>query len=61
MRTPPEPAGGRHVLFEQFWIERGPVPLPAGGREVDASGRQFVATASVRQHLCNLARAVLLR
>lgn len=60
-RTPPEPQGNLHVLFEQFWLERGREALPAGGREVDGSGRRFVATASVRQHLCNLARAVLIR
>lgn len=51
----------RHTLVEQFWLELGPLPLPTGGRDVDASGRRFVATSSVEQHLVNLARAVLIR
>ncbi len=49
------------MLFEHFWIQRGPQDLPAMGREDDGGQRRFVATASVRQHLCNLARAVLVR
>ena len=61
LHTPPEPAGGNHVLFEHFWLERGPVPLPEAGQDLDAGKRPFVQTASVRQHLCNLARAVLIR
>ncbi|KAG1662050.1 hypothetical protein FOA52_005297, partial [Chlamydomonas sp. UWO 241] len=66
LRPPPAPPGAdaphpSHVLFEHFWLEAGPVPLPAGGKDVDASGRQFVATSSVQQHLVNLARAVLIR
>ncbi|EFJ44763.1 hypothetical protein VOLCADRAFT_121252, partial [Volvox carteri f. nagariensis] len=61
LRAPPEPAGGTHVLFEAFWLERGPLELPRGGREDDGSGRRFVMTPSVRQHLTNLARAALIR
>ncbi|MEW5309894.1 MAG: hypothetical protein WDW38_001740 [Sanguina aurantia] len=61
MRTPPAPPGETHVLFEHFWLERGPLPLPEGGRDADGGGRKFVATPSVSQHLCNLARAVLIR
>ncbi|KAG2499138.1 hypothetical protein HYH03_002721 [Edaphochlamys debaryana] len=61
LRAPPEPQGGSHTLFEAFWLERGPLELPAGGREEDGSGRKFVMTPSVRQHLTNLARAVLIR
>ncbi len=60
-RTPPAPPGGSHVLFEQFWLERGPLPLPELGTEDDGSRRRFVLTPSVRQHLCNIARAVLIR
>ena len=66
--VPPPGCGGdsnpltaSHVLFEHFWLEAGPEPLPAAGRDVDAGGRQFVATPSVHQHLVNLARAVLIR
>jgi midasin len=62
MRAPPAPAAGdTHVLFEHFWLERGPLPLPEMGRDDDGSARKFVATPSVRRHLANLARAVLLR
>ncbi|KXZ56433.1 hypothetical protein GPECTOR_1g386 [Gonium pectorale] len=61
LRAPPEPAGSTHVLFEAFWLERGPLELPGGGREEDGSGRRFVMTPSVRGHLTNLARAVLIR
>ena len=35
LRTPAEPPGGQHVLFEQFWIERGDQPLPEAGAEAD--------------------------
>ncbi|KAF6262490.1 hypothetical protein COO60DRAFT_1699221 [Scenedesmus sp. NREL 46B-D3] len=58
MRAPTSPGGG-HVLFEQFWLERGPLPLPALGADDDGSARRFVLTPSVRQQLCNLARCVL--
>lgn len=58
MRAPPCP-GDSHVLFEQFWLERGPLPLPALGAEDDGSARRFVLTPSVKQQLCNLARCVL--
>lgn len=27
-RAPVAPSGGNHVLFEQFWLEKGPTPLP---------------------------------
>jgi midasin len=57
-RTPPAPpsAGASHVLFEQYWVEAGPGPLP----EADAKD-DFVVTPSMRRHLATLARAVLLR
>eukprot|EP00798_Chlamydomonas_sp_ICE-L_P024873 gene24873-10534_t len=64
VRTPPQPPStgeSQHVLFEHFWLELGPVALPEGGRDVDSGGRQFIQTASVRQHLGNIARAVLTR
>lgn len=64
MRTPAEPPGGTHVLFERaFWLERGRLPLPTGGQEDDGggAGRKFVLTPSVRRQLNNLARAVLVR
>ncbi len=59
MRAPPCPGSDTHVLFEQFWLERGPLPLPALGTDDDGSQRRFVLTPSVRQQLCNLARCVL--
>jgi midasin len=57
-RAPPEPPGapGSHVLFEQYWVEAGPAPLP----DADAPDH-FVLTPSVRGHLATLARAALLR
>lgn len=61
MRPPPCPGQDSHVLFEQFWLERGPLPLPALGADDDGSARRFVLTPSVRQQLCNLARCVLAR
>jgi len=60
-RAPPAPAGETHVLFESFWLERGPLALPAGGKEDDGGSRRFVLTPSVRTHLANLARAALVR
>lgn len=61
LRTPPAPPGDTHVLFEHFWLEHGPLP-PADDTTETADGRRhFVATPSVRRHLANLARAVLLR
>ncbi len=35
--------------------------LQTGGRDADGGGRRFVMTGSVRGHLTNLARAVLIR
>ncbi|GFH15700.1 uncharacterized protein HaLaN_11977, partial [Haematococcus lacustris] len=61
MRTPAEPPGGQHVLFEHYWLERGPRPLPSAGREDDGAKRKFVLTPSVSRQLLNLARAVLVR
>jgi midasin len=60
-RAPPAPAGDTHVLFESFWLERGPLALPAGGAEDDGAARRFVLTPSVRKHLANLARAALVQ
>lgn len=61
LRTPPAPPGDTHVLFEHFWLERGPEPLPALGADDDGSQRRFVVTPSVQRQLSHLARAVLLR
>lgn len=44
-----------HVLFEQYWVECG--PFSAEHKEEGA----FVKTKTVRTHLRNIARAVLLR
>ena len=32
-RAPVAPAGQQHVLFEQFWLERGPFALPEHGTD----------------------------
>jgi hypothetical protein len=58
MRVPPAPAVGDHVRFEHFWLEAGPLERP--DPSIPASGR-FVQTPTVRQHLANLARAVMMR
>ncbi|KAL3144109.1 hypothetical protein ABBQ32_003899 [Trebouxia sp. C0010 RCD-2024] len=58
-RAPVAPSGGNHVLFEQFWLEKGPTPLP-DLPSADGQGGQFVMTASMKAHLHNLARAALL-
>lgn len=49
------------MLFEHFWLRKGPLPLPELGREDDGAARRFVLTPSVKRQLCNLARAVLVR
>ena len=56
LRPVAQPQGGRHVLFEHFWVEVGDLPLPE-----PSSAPQFVMTPSVRGHLRSLARAVLVR
>ena len=56
LRPVAQPGGGRHVLFEHFWVEVGDLPLPE-----PSSAPQFVMTPSVRGHLRSLARAVLVR
>ena len=56
LRPVAQPQGGRHVLFEHFWVEMGDLPLPE-----PSSAPQFVMTPSVRGHLRSLARAVLVR
>ena len=57
MRAPAQPAGGRHVLFDHFWVEAGDQPLP----DQDAAAKSFVVTPSVQAHLRSLARAALIR
>ena len=32
-RAPVAPAGQQHVLFEQFWLEKGPFDLPEQGTD----------------------------
>ena len=59
MRTPTRPAAGSHVLFEHFWVEAGPLPVPE--EDDQGPGRGFVMTPSVAAHLRNLARAALIR
>ena len=56
MKTPPNPpAGDTHVLLEHFWVEAGDLP------RVNPEEGKYVVTETVRGHLSNLARAVLLR
>eukprot|EP00850_Spirogloea_muscicola_P002909 SM000011S19087 [mRNA] locus=s11:783175:828718:+ [translate_table: standard] len=60
LRPPPQPSP-HHVLFEQFWVEGGDA-LELGPSETPAdSAGGYVLTESVREHLKNLARAVLVR
>lgn len=61
LMRPPACPGDSFVLFEQFWLERGPLPLPALGRADDGASRRFVLTPSVRGQLHNLARCILAR
>eukprot|EP00887_Chlorella_sp_A99_P000601 scaffold17.g601.t1 len=56
MHAPPQAPGPGHVLFDHFWVEAGPRPLPGSGAE-DGTGGTFVLTPAVMQHLRNLARA----
>ena len=56
LRPVAQPGGGRHVLFEHFWVEMGDLSQPK-----PSSAPQFVMTPSVRGHLRSLARAVLVR
>ena len=55
LRAPAQP-GPNYVLFEHFWVEAGGAGV--GGGE---GGDRYVLTESVREHLKNLARAVLVR
>jgi len=57
-RVPTRPPGGAHVLFEHFWVEAGPLPVPDGA---EGGPPGFVITPSVAAHLRNLARAALIR
>eukprot|EP00850_Spirogloea_muscicola_P001040 SM000004S14910 [mRNA] locus=s4:133208:176671:- [translate_table: standard] len=60
LRPPPQPSP-HHVLFEHFWVEGGDA-LELGPSETPAdSTGGYVLTESVREHLKNLARAVLVR
>ncbi|GMH33343.1 hypothetical protein BSKO_01177 [Bryopsis sp. KO-2023] len=60
-RPPAEPQGGRHVLFEQFWVEVGNEELQSSDATLDSGGSKFILTDSIRGNLKNLARAVVLR
>ena len=42
-RAPATPPGGAHVLFEQFWLEKGPMSLP----ELPSADGEFVSLAYV--------------
>lgn len=48
-RAPVAPTGGSHVLFEQFWLEKGPTPIPdhpsADGKPLFARSAAVVARA----------------
>jgi midasin len=59
LRTPAQPHGGRHVLFDHFWVEAGDRPIPEEGSL--EPGVRFVMTPSVQGHLRSLARAALIR
>jgi len=56
MKHPPTaPTGDSHVLLEHFWVEAGDLP------RLSPEEGKYVVTPTVRGHLSNLARAVLLR
>eukprot|EP00884_Botryococcus_braunii_P010443 jgi/Botrbrau1/193/Bobra.0022s0173.1 len=56
-RVPAVPHGpAQYVLFEKYWVEVGEQPIPD-----DSAFSNFVTTNSVKGHLQDLARAVLLR
>jgi midasin len=68
MRAPPAPIVGEFVRFEHFWLEAGPLSRPDAEQPADADGAaaagggtRFVQTPTVRRHLANLARAVMMR
>ena len=46
-RAPVAPAGQQHVLFEQFWLEKGPFGLPEQGTD----GKLTADTVKRRQAL----------
>lgn len=62
LRPPPQPSPN-HVLFEQFWVEAGSTARILSSADfAEGPGRsRYVMTESVREHLKNLARAVLVR
>lgn len=56
-KAPPNPPGSSYILFEQFWVEAG----PESESQAQDIIQNFVMTPSIATHLCNIARAVLLR
>lgn len=62
LRPPPQPTPN-HVLFEHFWVEAGGTAgILSEGDFAEGPGKsRYVMTESVREHLKNLARAVLVR
>ncbi|BBM98800.1 midasin [Marchantia polymorpha subsp. ruderalis] len=57
LKIPVQPSS-QHVLFEQFWVEKGNVEPSELSFE---SCQKYVLTPSIREHLKNLARAVFVR
>ena len=49
-RAPPEPPGDTHVLFQHFWVEKGPLPLPQDGVETD--GGSLIHSRALTFALC---------
>lgn len=56
-KTPPKPSDDQ-ILFEEFWLQMGSEEIPS---DIEAIGKPFVLTPSIRQNLRNLARAVTLQ
>ena len=50
-RAPVEPAGQQHVLFEQFWLQKGPVALPEQGTD----GELTLVTVNKQQAMLSCA------
>lgn len=56
-RAPPEPAGAGHTLFQHFWVQTGPLPLPEAGSQSD--GVPWLSSSVISYHMCVLASCII--
>ena len=54
-RAPAMPPGGAHVLFEQFWLEKGPTPLP----EMPSADGEFLSLPCILLWLVEVVNVIL--